>query len=103
MTGAVITLLAIFLPGILVLVGVLPFWDRWRDRAGLQAAMRGINATVVGILGAAFYSPVWTSTVHRPSDFAIALAGFGLLAVRRTPLLVVFLAAAISTLLPAVA
>ena len=100
--GAVIALLAIFLPGILVLMGVLPFWNRWRGHAGVQAVTRGINATVVGILGAAFYSPVWTSAVHRPLDFAVALAGFGLLVIwRMPPLMMVLLAAAISTLLPA--
>src|SRR5262249_55177621 len=63
LTGAVLGLIGIFLPGMLVLVGTLPFWDSFRTRAGAQAVMRGVNAAVVGLLGAALYNPVWTSTV----------------------------------------
>jgi len=94
--GAVLGLLGIFLPGLLVLLGALPFWDSFRKRAGAQAAMRGVNAAVVGVLGAALYDPVWTSSVHSPQDFAVALVGFALLAVWRAPPLgvVVFSAAA---------
>ena len=94
--GAVLGLLGIFLPGLLVLLGALPFWDSFRKRAGAQAAMRGVNAAVVGVLGAALYDPVWTSSVHSPQDFAVALVGFALLAVWRAPplLVVVFSAAA---------
>lgn len=58
---------------------MLPFWDALRLRPSVQAAMRGTNAAVVGILGAAFYNPVWTSAVLSPRDFALALAGFLLL------------------------
>ncbi len=87
--GAALALVAIFLPGMLALLGTLPFWDALRTRKRAQAAMRGINAAVVGILGAALYSPVWTSAVLRPADFALALAGFVLLAVWRVPPLVV--------------
>lgn len=83
--GALICLVAIFLPGFLLLVGVLPFWDGLRRRPLAQAAMRGANAAVVGILGAALYSPVWTSAVLRPYDFALALTGFVLLVVWKAP------------------
>jgi len=93
--GAALALVAIFLPGLLLITGTLPFWDALRGRSGAQAAMRGVNAAVVGVLGAALYSPVWTSAVLSPADFAVALAGFVLLAVWRSPpLLVVILSAA---------
>jgi chromate transporter len=87
--GAILGLIGIFLPGMLVLVGTLPFWDAFRRRANAQAAMRGINAAVVGLLGAALYNPVWTSTVKTPADLAIALVGFVLLTAWRAPPLVV--------------
>jgi chromate transporter len=61
-------------------VGALPFWDRLRSRPRFQAALRGINAAVVGLLLAALYQPVWTSAIHAPSDFGLALLAFGLLA-----------------------
>lgn len=87
--GAVLGLVGIFLPGLLILVGALPFWDGFRRRAGAQAIMRGVNAAVVGLLGAALYNPVWTSTVHDARDFGVALVGFVLLTVWRAPPLVV--------------
>jgi chromate transporter len=94
LTGAALGLIGIFLPGILILVGMLPFWDAVRVRPDAQAAMRGINAAVVGVLGAAFYNPVWTTSVKTPADFAIALVGFVLLvAWRAPPLLVVVVSA----------
>jgi chromate transporter len=93
--GAALGLFGIFLPGVLILLGTLPFWDAFRRRAGAQAAMRGVNAAVVGLLGAALYNPLWTSSVKTPGDFAIALAGFVLLLVwRAPPLLVVIVGAA---------
>lgn len=95
LAGAALGLIGIFLPGILILLGVLPFWDSFRRRAGAQAMMRGVNAAVVGILGAALYDPVWTTTIHSPKDFGIALVGFVLLVVwRAPPLLVVAFSAA---------
>jgi len=87
--GAVLGLIAIFLPGMLILVGTLPFWDAFRRRQAAQAAMRGVNAAVVGLLGAALYNPVWTAAVKTPADVAIALVGFALLAAWRAPPLVV--------------
>jgi chromate transporter len=87
--GAVLGLVGIFLPGMLILLGALPFWDSFRKRAGAQAAMRGVNAAVVGVLGAALYDPVWSSSVHSPRDFAVALVGFVLLTAWRAPPLAV--------------
>lgn len=83
--GASIALVAVFLPGGLLAYGVLPFWDMLRARPLAQAAMRGANAAVVGILGAALYDPVWRSAVLAPVDFALALAGFLLLTVWKLP------------------
>lgn len=83
--GAVLGLVGIFLPGILVLLGALPFWDSFRKRAGAQAMMRGVNAAVVGVLGAALYDLVWTTTVHSSRDVGIALSGFVLLTAWRAP------------------
>ncbi len=94
-TGAMIGLIGIFLPGILILLGTLPFWDSFRQRNGAQAMMRGVNAAVVGLLGAALYNPVWTSSVNTPGDFAIALVGFVLLTVWRAPPLLVVVISAI--------
>ena len=73
--GAALGLIGIFLPGILVLLGALPFWDAFRQRAGAQAIMRGVNAAVVGLLGAALYNPLWTSSVKSAGDLAMALLG----------------------------
>lgn len=95
LAGAVLGLIGIFLPGVLILLGALPFWDTFRKRAGAQAMMRGVNAAVVGLLGAALYNPVWTSSVKTPSDFGIALVGFVLLTVWRAPPLVVVIVSAL--------
>jgi chromate transporter len=96
LAGAVIALVAIFLPGLLLVYGMLPFWEAMRTRPAAQAAMRGTNAAVVGILGAALYNPVWTSAVLTPRDFALALTGFLLLTVWKVPpgIVVMLLAAA---------
>jgi chromate transporter len=72
---------SIFLPGILVMSAVLPFWSMLRQRRLVQAALKGVNASVVGVLIAAFFRPVWTSTVHTATDILIALAAFALLTV----------------------
>jgi chromate transporter len=92
--GAALGLLGIFLPGILILIGTLPFWEAFRRRPAAQAAMRGVNAAVVGLLGAALYDPVWTSSVKAPGDFAVALVGFVLLVAWRAPPLIVVLVSA---------
>lgn len=96
LAGAAIALVALMLPGMLLVYGTLPFWDAMRTRPTAQAAMRGTNAAVVGILGAALYNPVWTSAVLTPRDFVLALGGFLLLTVWKMPpwVVVVLLAAA---------
>ncbi|HTN62653.1 MAG TPA: chromate efflux transporter [Devosia sp.] len=83
--GAMVCLVAIFLPGMLLLVGALPFWDAFRTRPAAQAAMRGANAAVVGLLAAALYDPVWTSAILRPADFALAATGAVMLVAWKLP------------------
>ncbi|WP_445005049.1 chromate efflux transporter [Halomonas mongoliensis] len=82
---AALALAMIFLPGMLLLVAVLPHWARFRRWDSAQALMRGANAAVVGILGAALYHPVWTSAILGPREFALALTGFLLLSVWKLP------------------
>jgi len=94
--GAAIALFAVFLPGLLLVYGTLPFWDGLRGLPRAQAAMRGANAAVVGILAAAFYNPVWVGAIHAPVDFGLALAGFLLLVLLRTPPWIVVLLLAIA-------
>ncbi|MCC7104297.1 MAG: chromate efflux transporter [Chloroflexi bacterium] len=92
--GGLLCLVAVFLPSALLVVGALPFWDALRVRPDFQAALRGINAGVVGLLLAALYQPVWTSAILGPLDFCLGLAAFGLLAIwRQPPWLVVLLSA----------
>lgn len=98
--GGLLLLGAIFVPAFLLLVGALPFWETLRQREGVQRAMAGVNAAVVGVLGAALYDPVWTSAIHSKTDFGLALAAFGLLVFgRQSPLRVVALAAVAGWLL----
>jgi chromate transporter len=93
--GGVLALVAIFLPGFLLLTGVLPFWNDLRRRAGARAAMAGANAAVVGILAAALYDPVFVTAVTGPATFALALVCFVLLvAFRLPPWMVVLVGAA---------
>ncbi|MCC6001363.1 MAG: chromate efflux transporter [Pararhodobacter sp.] len=93
--GATLALGAIFLPGFLLLVGVLPYWDQFRRAAYAQSLMQGANAAVVGILGAALYSPVFTSAIGDMRDFALALACFVLLMAWKAPPWAVVIVAAL--------
>ncbi|HEU4547157.1 MAG TPA: chromate efflux transporter, partial [Microlunatus sp.] len=82
---AATALVAVFAPGLLLLVGVLPFWNAFRTRATAQAVMRGANAAVVGILAAALYDPVFVTAVVGPASFGLALVCFVLLVSWRVP------------------
>jgi chromate transporter len=93
--GSILGVVGIFLPGILVLVGALPFWDDLRRQSGVQASTRGVNAAVVGLLGATLYHPLWTTSVKSPGDLALVLIGFiSLIVWRAPPWLIVMLVAA---------
>ena len=98
--GGLTLLVAIFVPAFLMVTGALPFWELLRQRNGVQRAMAGVNAAVVGVLSAALYDPVWTSAIHSRADFGLALGAFGLLVYgRQSPVLVVTLAAVAGWLL----
>jgi chromate transporter len=91
-SGAVLGTVGIFLPGMLALLGALPFWQQLREQPRAHAIMQGINAAVVGLLAAALYNPLWVSAVRSSSDFGFVLLGFVLLvAWRAPPLLIVVL------------
>jgi chromate transporter len=94
--GAAWALVAVFLPSFLLVVGALPFWEALRRQPAFQAALRGINAAVVGLLLAALYDPVWTSAIEGPGDFGLAVAAFGLLMFWRWPPWLVVLASALA-------
>ena len=94
--GGLFALGAMFLPSFLLVIGAVPFWDRLRSWARFGGALRGINAAVVGLLLAALYDPVWTSAIHEPEDFGLALVALGLLAIWKwPPWLVVVLSAGV--------
>ncbi len=93
-------LLGIFVPGLLAMAAVLPFWGELRSNRRIRAALLGINASVVGVLAAALVHPLWTSTVHTVFDLAIAVGAFALLNVSRVqPWMVVLVVAAMSLFL----
>jgi len=83
--GGLLALIAIFIPSLLLVQGALPFWDVLRRASAAQAALRGTNAAVVGILLAALYNPVWIKGIHGSEDFLIAIGAFGLLHFWKTP------------------
>jgi chromate transporter len=92
--GGAVALVAVFLPGLLLMYGALPFWDGLRQQTWAQAALRGVNAAVVGVLLAALFDPIWLSSVRGPTDFAIALAAFFALVSWRLPVWLVVVATA---------
>ena len=97
--GGLLLLLAVFAPALLLVVGLLPFWDTLRQRAGVRTAMVGMNAGVVGLLLAALVNPVWPSAIHGPVDLALAVAALlALLCWRLSPLWVVLVCAGAGSL-----
>ncbi|VVD60823.1 chromate efflux transporter [Pandoraea anhela] len=94
--GAALATAGIFLPGLLLVIAALPHWQALRSRASTAAMLAGVNAAVVGILASALYSPVWTSAVHTPADFAVAAIAFVLLVRWKTPPLAVVALCAIA-------
>ncbi len=100
--GAILCLVAMFLPAFLLVIGPLPFWDDFRRYPWAQAALRGVNAAVVGLLLAALYHPVWTAGITGPGDFALAVAAFLLLFMWQTPPWIVVILSALGGALIAV-
>ena len=96
--GGLFATFAIFLPAFLLILGTLPFWDALRRNPKIKAALNGVNASVVGILIAALYNPIWTSAIHAPIDFALAAILFSMLVYWKLPPWVVVLSGAIGGL-----
>lgn len=83
--GGLLCLVAIFVPSFLIVLGALPFWEQLRTNLHMRAALIGVNVAVVGLLLAALYDPVWTSAIHRPTDFGLALLALVALMFWRLP------------------
>ncbi|QHE61466.1 chromate efflux transporter [Rossellomorea vietnamensis] len=83
--GGMLATVAIFLPAFLLITGALPFWDSLRQNPKIKGALMGVNAAVVGILIAAFYHPIWTSSILAPVDFALAAILFSMLVFWKLP------------------
>lgn len=83
--GGLFCVFAIYLPSILMLVGVMPIWEKWRQHQAFQSMLMGINSSVVGLLMAAFYNPIWLSTVHSVHDIIWVSVGFVLLRFAHCP------------------
>lgn len=97
--GGLLCLVAIFLPSFSLVAGALPFWEALRHSPKIQAALTGINASVVGILLAALYQPVWQSAIFEPKDFAFVVLAFSaLMFLKLPPWLVVFVSVLIGLL-----
>ena len=94
--GGVIALVGIFLPGLLLVIAVLPWWEELRKNVGMRAVIAGVNASVVGVLLAALWRPVITSAVGTVWDGVIVVAGFVALVVGRVRPWVVVLGAAMA-------
>ncbi|MDQ0230387.1 chromate transporter [Metabacillus malikii] len=93
--GGLLATIAIFLPAFLLIVGTLPFWNKLRRNPKVKGALMGVNAAVVGILIAAFYNPIWTSSIFAPVDFAFAAILFSMLVYWKLPPWIVVLTGAI--------
>lgn len=93
--GGIIATVAIFLPAFFLIVGTLPFWNHLRRNPKAKGALMGVNAAVVGILIAAFYNPIWTSSILTSVDFALAAVLFSMLVYWKLPPWVIVLAGAI--------
>lgn len=83
--GGIVCLTAIFLPSFLLVLGILPFWERLRRVKKVRSALMGINAAVVGLLVAVFYNTVWTGGILSAKDFILGLIAFGLLTLWKIP------------------
>ena len=93
--GGLIATIAVFLPAFLLILGALPFWDSLRNNPNIKGAIMGVNAAVVGILISALYNPIWTSSILRPIDFALASILFSMLVYWKLPPWIVVLTGAI--------
>ncbi len=102
--GGLICLAGIFLPSFFLAIGPLHLWSWFRQHPAMRSVLKGVNAAVVGLLLAALYNPVWTSGIHRATDFALGIVAFLLLTLWAIPpWLVVILGALAASVIAAVA
>lgn len=98
--GGLVATVAIFLPAFLLVIGALPFWNQLRNHPKITGAIMGVNAAVIGILIAALYSPIWTSSILEAKDFGLAVILFSMLAYwKLPPWIVVFTGAIVGLVL----
>ncbi|MBU8878029.1 chromate transporter [Bacillus sp. FJAT-29790] len=97
--GGLLATFAIFLPAFLLIMGTLPFWDHLRRNSKIKGALMGVNSAVVGILIAAFYQPIWTSSIIKPADFAFAAILFSMLSFWKLPPWIIVLTGALGGVL----
>lgn len=95
--GGLIALFAIFLPSLLLITGVLPFWDRLKREGWARGVLAGVGATVVGVLAASLWDPVLITTIKRPADWALLIAAFVFLQVAKLPPWLVVIGFAVAT------
>jgi len=95
-TGALVALFAIFLPSILLVAGALPFWWQWREIPAVRWALAGVNAAVVGLLGAALWNPVIPLGITNIASFVIALAVYAAVEFWKIPPWAAVIAAALA-------
>lgn len=95
--GGLIALFAIFLPSLLLITGVLPFWDRLKREGWARGVLAGVGATVVGVLAASLWDPVLITTIRRPADWALLAAAFVFLQVAKLPPWLVVIGFAVAT------
>ena len=96
-SAGVLCLIAVFLPPFLLVIGAMPFWNVLRTGTIAQAALKGVNAAVVGLLLAALYHPVWTAGITSAKDFTLAIVAFLLLFMWQTPPWLVVILSATAT------
>jgi chromate transporter len=94
--GALIALVAIFLPSMLLVAGVLPFWWQLREIPAARRALAGINAAVVGLLGAALWNLVIPLGITNVASFVIALAVYAAVEFWKIPPWAAVVAAAVA-------
>jgi chromate transporter len=96
---AIDALIAIFLPGLLAMVAALSFWSRIRQSRSLQTVIPGVNASVLGVLAAAFLRPVCSTAIRSPLDLLVAAVALVLLTIGRARPWMVVLGAVVASIL----
>jgi chromate transporter len=95
--GGLIAIFSIFLPSLLLVTGVLPFWDGLKHQGWARGLVAGVGATVVGVLAAALWDPMLVETIRRPADWALFAGAFIFLAVAKLPPWLVVIGFAVAT------